>query len=197
MGSLVVKLVMNLPAMLETSVHPWIGKIPWRREWLPTPVIWPGEFHWLYSPWGHKKLDTTERLSLSLSSLWYHAVFVFLCPTYFTEHNAFQVYPCCCKWQKFHVQVDWMKNRACGDKFGHEISSHVISTQKLLIQKPCIIGWTKGHHAQFKKKKEKKNLHGCFLFYSCLTNRKSMGFRARSVWEQLLVPLFIKCIIWD
>ena len=33
----------------------------------PTPVSWPGEFHGLYSPWGHKELDTTERLSLSLS----------------------------------------------------------------------------------------------------------------------------------
>ena len=22
---------------------PWVGKIPWRREWLPTPVLWPGE----------------------------------------------------------------------------------------------------------------------------------------------------------
>ena len=24
---------------------PWVGKIPWRREWLPTPVFLPGEFH--------------------------------------------------------------------------------------------------------------------------------------------------------
>ena len=23
----------------------WVGKIPWRRERLPTPVFWPGEFH--------------------------------------------------------------------------------------------------------------------------------------------------------
>ena len=30
---------------------PWIGKIPWRREWLPTPVFWPGEFQELYSLW--------------------------------------------------------------------------------------------------------------------------------------------------
>ena len=37
----------------------------WRRERLPTPVFWPGEFHGLYSPWGHKESDTTERLSLS------------------------------------------------------------------------------------------------------------------------------------
>ena len=42
----------------------WVGKIPWRREQLPTPVFWPGEFHGLYSPQGHKESDTTERLSL-------------------------------------------------------------------------------------------------------------------------------------
>ena len=29
-------------------------------------IFWPGEFHALYSPWGHKESDTTERLSLSL-----------------------------------------------------------------------------------------------------------------------------------
>ena len=43
---------------------PWVGKIPWRRERLPTPVFWPGKFHGLYSPWGHKESDTTEWLSL-------------------------------------------------------------------------------------------------------------------------------------
>ena len=42
-----------------------VGKIPWRRERLPTPVFWPGEFHGLYSPWGCKELDTTEWLSLT------------------------------------------------------------------------------------------------------------------------------------
>ena len=24
---------------------PWVRKMPWRREWLPTPVFLPGEFH--------------------------------------------------------------------------------------------------------------------------------------------------------
>ena len=37
--------------------------MPWRKEQLPTPVFWPGEFHGLYSPWGCKELDTTEQLS--------------------------------------------------------------------------------------------------------------------------------------
>ena len=44
---------------------PWVGKNPWRRDQLPTPVFWPGEFHELYSPWGCKESDVTERLSLS------------------------------------------------------------------------------------------------------------------------------------
>ena len=48
---------------------PWVGKIPWRREKLPTPVFWPGEFHGLHSPWGHKELDTIEQLSLTLLNL--------------------------------------------------------------------------------------------------------------------------------
>ena len=55
-ASLVAQAVKNPPTMWET----WVGKIPWRREWLPTPVFWPGEFLGLYSPWGHKELDTTE-----------------------------------------------------------------------------------------------------------------------------------------
>ncbi|XP_055252261.1 fibroblast growth factor 6 isoform X1 [Moschus berezovskii] len=47
------------------------GKIPWRREWLPTPVLWPGESHGQrslagYSPRGYKESDTTEPLTLSL-----------------------------------------------------------------------------------------------------------------------------------
>ena len=42
-----------------------LGLIPGLgRERLPTPVFWPGEFRGLYSPWGHKELDMTERLSL-------------------------------------------------------------------------------------------------------------------------------------
>ena len=29
----------------ETQFDPWVGRIPWRRKWQPTPVILPGEFH--------------------------------------------------------------------------------------------------------------------------------------------------------
>ena len=40
-ASLVAQLVKNLPAVQEPSV----GEIPWRRERLPTPVLWSEEFH--------------------------------------------------------------------------------------------------------------------------------------------------------
>ena len=46
-----------------------VGMIPWRRERLPTPVFWPGEFHRLYRPWGRKELDMTERLSVILVNI--------------------------------------------------------------------------------------------------------------------------------
>ena len=44
---------------------PWVGKIPWRRAWQPTPVFLLGESHGqrsleVYSPRGHKESDTTE-----------------------------------------------------------------------------------------------------------------------------------------
>ena len=39
---------------------PWMGKIPWRREWLPIPVFLPGQRSLVgYSPWGSKELDMT------------------------------------------------------------------------------------------------------------------------------------------
>ena len=49
---------------------PWIGKIPWRRERLPTPGFWPGESRGLYRPWGCKESDTPEKLSLPSTSPW-------------------------------------------------------------------------------------------------------------------------------
>ena len=64
-ASLVAQLVQNLPEMGET----WVGKIPWRRERLPTPEIWPENsmdciIHGVAKSWTR----TTEWLSLSLSA---------------------------------------------------------------------------------------------------------------------------------
>ena len=59
--------VKNLSVMWETWVDCWVGEIPWKREWLPTPVFLPGEFHGQRSlagssPWGCKEPDMTEQL---------------------------------------------------------------------------------------------------------------------------------------
>ena len=35
----------NPPVMQEMGFDPWVRKIPWRREWQPTPVFLSGEFH--------------------------------------------------------------------------------------------------------------------------------------------------------
>ena len=54
------QLVQNPPGF-----DPWVGKMPWRRNWQPTPVSLPGESHGQrslvgYSPQGPKESDTTE-----------------------------------------------------------------------------------------------------------------------------------------
>ena len=66
-------MVKNLPAnagdtrdaCLIPGFDPWVRKIPWRREWLHTPVFLPGKSQGQrsqagYSPWGCKESDTTD-----------------------------------------------------------------------------------------------------------------------------------------
>ena len=48
------------PAIQESGFDPWVRKIPWRREWLLTPVFLPGESHGQRSlvgcrPWDHQE----------------------------------------------------------------------------------------------------------------------------------------------
>ena len=50
-ASLVSQLVRIHLQYRRPGFDPWVGKIPWRKERLPTPVFWPREFHGLYSPW--------------------------------------------------------------------------------------------------------------------------------------------------
>ena len=85
---------------------PWVGMISWRREQLPTPVFWPGEFPGLYSPWGrkesHKRTTFTFTFQcVDLASSWaityggfvYHVFSPFTCSLwdkcdpYFTEEE--------------------------------------------------------------------------------------------------------------
>ena len=73
--SIILKLIIRLPRWLSgkefackcrrSRFGPWVGKIPWRRKWQPTPVFLTGESHAQrdlagYSPWQCKESGTTE-----------------------------------------------------------------------------------------------------------------------------------------
>ena len=45
-ASLVTQRVKSPPAMQDTGFNSWVGKIPWRGAWQPTPVFLPGESPW-------------------------------------------------------------------------------------------------------------------------------------------------------
>ena len=80
-----------------SSFDPWLGKIPWRRKWQPTPVVLHGEVHGQRSLMGTiyeiiKESDMTERLKqqwqyildilkMFFFCLWpYHAAYRILVP---------------------------------------------------------------------------------------------------------------------
>ena len=53
-----------------------LGRSPGEGNRLPTPVFWPGDFHGprclaVYSPWGCKESDTTEKIEIDMSYLKY------------------------------------------------------------------------------------------------------------------------------
>ena len=67
-------MVKNLPASVgdenpnDPGFDPWVGKIPWRRTWQPTPVSLSGEFHGQkslggYNPQGSTECNMTEATS--------------------------------------------------------------------------------------------------------------------------------------
>ena len=55
----------SLIVIMKIAYSSWVGKMPWRRAWQPTPVFLPGESHGQrilvgYNPWGGKESNTTE-----------------------------------------------------------------------------------------------------------------------------------------
>ena len=59
------------------GLDPWVGRISWRRKWLPTPVLLPGKSHGQrslpgYSPWGHKRVghDWATTKSTTTNPCW-------------------------------------------------------------------------------------------------------------------------------
>ena len=69
---------------------PWVGKIPWRRKWQPSPVFLPGKSHGQrnlagYSQWGHRVGHdwVTNTSILSYFGLSLDSLFLFMCVIYY------------------------------------------------------------------------------------------------------------------
>ena len=60
---LVTQPVKNLPQCRIHRFNHWVGKIPWRREWQPTPVLLPEESH------RQRSLEGYSRSGAMLSNL--------------------------------------------------------------------------------------------------------------------------------
>ena len=88
-----VNSVKNLPATQET----WVGKIPWRRAWQPTPVFLPGESTWTEEP-GVAEVDTTEWRNTAVSNTVIHnfksyTSFIVIIK-YWLYYIGYKMYPC-------------------------------------------------------------------------------------------------------
>ena len=105
-AALVVQIVKNLPTMWESCVQSlgWERK-GWRKEWLPSPVFLPGEFHGqrsmvIYSPWGHKELDMIE--------------------SHTHTHTHTHTHSCTQSYNLSDVMADGQKSLACCSPWGHK-----------------------------------------------------------------------------
>ena len=95
------------------GLNPWVGKIPWRTKWQPTPAFLPEESHRQrslagYSPWGRKELDATEA----------------------TEHTGFSWG--CCVYNTYNLN-ELALDQACF--LNREISKDIIQSQ---IEGNCV-----------------------------------------------------------
>ena len=64
-NSLMAQMVKNLPSMRTPGFDPWVGKMPWRRDWPPIPVFLPGEYPWQRSLADCSPLGPKESARLS------------------------------------------------------------------------------------------------------------------------------------
>ena len=95
-ASLAAQMVKNPPALQES----WVGKIPWRRAWQPTPVFLLGESHGQrslvgYSPWGCKESDSIEWLGTAQHIDTYsknHYVLLLIIVTFYEAYSVLDMF---------------------------------------------------------------------------------------------------------
>ena len=72
-ASLEAHMIKNLPAVWETCVwspafNPWVGKLPWRRTWQTTPVVFPGKSPWTEEAGGLQSVGSQSQTWLWLNT---------------------------------------------------------------------------------------------------------------------------------
>ena len=55
--------------LITEHFDPWVGRIPWRRKWKPTPVFLPGKFHGQRSLVGYSPWDTPDNAEVGCHAL--------------------------------------------------------------------------------------------------------------------------------
>ena len=112
----------------EPGFNPWIGKIPWRREWQPTLIFLPGESHGQRSlsgcsSYSGKELDTAEATNTHVrhvAFLEHPASFSFLCVSLVIQPLCFEYL--------LHTRLcsrSWQWNRNKGTRFWTELALSV------------------------------------------------------------------------
>ena len=91
-------MVKNLPAMLETQFQPLGGEYPLEREWLPTPVFLPGEFHGQRSLVGYSPVHKRVRHDLG-------TIVIFQWGGYFKTHGLVSIIRLFCECPYMHSLV--------------------------------------------------------------------------------------------
>ena len=110
--------------------YPWVGKIPWRRKWQPTPVFLPGKRYGQKSlvgcsSWGYKELDWTEHacMNICLSSTW---VLGYCLPSAY--HSAWHLVN---NWKNVYWSCVWMNDgwRKCDPTKFCDLPKIALTTQ--------------------------------------------------------------------
>ena len=97
-GSVVKEFACQCRRHRRLRLHPWVGKIPWRRKRQPTPVFLPGKSHGQRSlvgssPGGCKELDMTELAST------HNNLLLFSCPFYHPLEKAMAPHSSTLTWE--------------------------------------------------------------------------------------------------
>ena len=105
----------------RSRFDPWVGKMPWRRAWQPTPIFLPGESHGQrslvgYSAWGHEQSDRTEVTAhiahISYITLIWHNMLYFWKEKHFKPTEYFEAIICCYYiLPNFKMKSNSIKNR--------------------------------------------------------------------------------------